>query len=157
MLRNLVLVGMLCVALAACAYAILRGGQLYGPFILAMTPIPLGTAMMVRLDLKRLLPDVIFGIMDTGPLTLAALVGATSFGIAGAIIGSVIGDAITDGIAGFFEGSIAEWLRSHGIEESRTALGSACGKMAGCLLGSGAVLSVAWGLGLGPAAVVVSS
>jgi len=56
----------------------------------------------------------------------------------------VVGDAITDAIAGFFEGSIAEWLRSKGIEESRTALGSACGKMTGCLFGSGVVLTVSW-------------
>lgn len=154
MLRNLLLVGILCGVLAACTYGILRGGQLYGPFILAMTIIPLGMAMAARLDLKRLLPDVIFGVVDTGPLTFAALLGAASFGIAGAIIGSVIGDAITDGIAGFFEGSIAEWLRDRGIEESRSALGCACGKMTGCLLGSGTVLSMAWITGLGPAAVM---
>jgi hypothetical protein len=51
-------------------------------------------------------------------------------------------------IAGFFEGSIAEWLRERGIEEARTELGSALGKMSGCLLGSGFVLTIALLLGI---------
>ena len=63
-------------------------------------------------------------------------------------MGAVVGDAITYGIAGFFEGGIAEWLRSKGIDESRTAVGSACGKMAGCLAGSGLVLTLAAAVGV---------
>jgi hypothetical protein len=53
-----------------------------------------------------------------------------------------VGDAITDGIAGFFEGGIDEWLRKRGIDSSRTAVGSAYGKMAGCLGGSGLALCI---------------
>ncbi len=60
------------------------------------------------------------------------------------------GDALSDAIAGFFEGSIAEWLRKQGIEESREAVTTALGKMAGCLLGSGFVLSIALMFGIQP-------
>ena len=62
----------------------------------------------------------------------------------------MIGDALTDGIAGFFEGSIAEWLRKKGVEESRESVTSALGKMGGCLLGSGVILTIALGLGVNP-------
>jgi hypothetical protein len=65
------------------------------------------------------------------------------YGAAGAVAGGVIGDALTDSIAGFFEGHIAEWLRSRGFEESREAVTTSLGKMSGCLLGSGFVLTIA--------------
>ena len=150
MIRKLPLVLILSAILIGTTYAVLRGGRLYGPLVLAMTALPTAGAMVARLELKRLVPDFIFGAIDTGLLTFAALLGAAGFGVIGAIVGGVVGDAITDGIAGFFEGGIAEWLRKHGIDESRTALGSACGKMAGCLFGSGAVLTLVWATGVMP-------
>jgi hypothetical protein len=119
-----------------------------------MALVPLAAALALQLSPVRLLPDVIFGAIDTGLLTIPALVGAWQFGVIGAILGGVIGDAITDGIAGFFEGSIAAWLRARGIEESRTAAGSGLGKMTGCLVGCGAVLTVAELFGLVPRFVV---
>jgi len=125
------------------AYLVLRSGRMFGTAVFAMAAVPLVAARLSRLELKRLIPDVIFGAIDTGLLTVAALAGAAAFGIIGAIVGGAVGDAITDAIAGFFEGGIAEWLRERGIDESRTALGSACGKMAGCLAGSGVVLVIA--------------
>lgn len=64
-------------------------------------------------------PDLIFGAIDTGLLTIPALWGGLKFGMAGAIAGGVVSDALTDSIAGFFEGSIAEWLQDRGVEESR--------------------------------------
>jgi hypothetical protein len=134
--------------LALLAWAVLDHGRFYGPWVLLMTIVPVGAALLARLDLPGLIPDLIFGAVDTGLLTFAALLGGTAFGVVGAIVGGVVGDAITDGIAGFFEGGIAEWLRSKGINESRTALGSACGKMAGCLAGSGLVLTAAGVLGV---------
>jgi len=54
-----------------------------------------------------------------------------------------VGNAITDGIAGVFEGHMAERLREKEISEERTMLKSAVGKMAGCLLGAGVVLIIA--------------
>ena len=136
------------VILVVVTVLILKEGRYYGTVVILMSTAPVITALLAGLKFTRLIPDLIFGATDTGLLTVAALVGASFFGVIGAIIGAVVGDAITDAVAGFFEGSIAEWLRSKGIEESRTALGSACGKMAGCLFGSGIVLTGAWFMGV---------
>jgi hypothetical protein len=151
MAKKMVFVLVLSGILVAACYGVLRGGRLYGPFVVAMTLVPVVGAKVARLDLIRMLPDFIFGVIDTALLTVAALIGAAGFGAMGAIIGGAVGDGITDAIAGFFEGGIAEWLRAHGIDESRTALGSAFGKMAGCLFGSGVVLTLAWIVGATPA------
>lgn len=151
MFRGFSLVTAVSLILILSCYGVLDAGRLYGPCVFAMGAIPLLAALLWRLKLSRLLPDIMFGAIDTGLLVVAALIGAARFGVIGAVVGSAVGDAITDGIAGFFEGGIAEWLRGHGIEESRTAVGSACGKMAGCLLGSGLALTLAWTLGFGQA------
>ncbi len=121
-----------------------------GPFVLLLGIIPLLGLIMAHRSLKGAIPDLVFGAIDTGLLTIPAIWGGLTFGVAGAIAGGVIGDALTDGIAGFFEGSIAEWLRARGIEESREPVTTALGKMAGCLLGSGLVLSLALMLGIMP-------
>ncbi|MEW6237447.1 MAG: hypothetical protein AB1656_18855 [Candidatus Omnitrophota bacterium] len=141
--RNSLSVALLSTVMFIIAYGILWGERYYGPLVLASTIVPVLFAKIGQMEIKGLLPDILFGTIDTGLLTVAALIGAAEFGVIGAIVGGVIGDAVTDGIAGFFEGSLSEWLRRRGIDESRTALGSAYGKMAGCLLGSGAVLSLA--------------
>jgi len=114
-----------------------------GPVILALALVPLAGLILAKRSFKRAVPDLIFGGIDTGLLVIPALWGGILFGVPGAIAGGVIGDALTDGIAGFFEGGIAQWLRRRGVEESREALTTALGKMSGCLIGSGAVLSVA--------------
>jgi len=141
--KELAGVTIVAVILAGLAWAALRGGRGYGLWVLGMTAVPVAAARVARLDLLTLVPDALFGAIDTGLLTFAALIGASTYGVVGAIVGGVVGDAITDGIAGFFEGRIAEWLRAKGIDDSRTAVGSACGKMAGCLAGSGLVLTAA--------------
>ncbi len=130
------------------AYFTLKYQILAAPVIFLMGFIPVAGAVLCKLDLKRLIPDFIFGALDTGLLIIPAIIGGKIFGVLGAIVGSAVGDAITDGIAGFFEGSIAEWLRSKGIEESRLPLSSAFGKMSGCLWGSGFVLTTAALLGI---------
>lgn len=120
------------------------------PVLLVLAAIPfIGLAVSKR-PLRGAVPDLIFGAIDTGLLTIPALWGGITFGVVGAIAGGVIGDALTDAVAGFFEGSIAEWLRKHGIEESREAVITSLGKMCGCLLGSGVVLSIAMIFGLVP-------
>ncbi len=129
---------------------ILKQRLVIGPFVLLMGIIPLLGLIGARRSLKGAIPDLLFGAIDTGLLTIPAIWGGLAFGVAGAIAGGVIGDALTDGIAGFFEGSIAEWLRARGIEESREPVTTALGKMAGCLLGSGLVLSLALMLGIVP-------
>ncbi len=96
-----------------------------------------------KIEIKNVWPDIMFGLIDNGILAVMAVIGGEIAGVAGAIIGGVVGNAITDGIAGIFEGEIAEKLRERKIREERTMLGSAVGKMAGCLLGAGAVLIIA--------------
>lgn len=121
-----------------------------GPVVLVLGMLPVFGLIVSGRTLAQATPDLVFGAIDTGLLTVPALWGGFLFGVAGAIAGGVIGDALTDAIAGFFEGSIAEWLRAHGIEESREAVTSALGKMAGCLIGAGIVLSIALALGIAP-------
>lgn len=118
--------------------------------ILGLTLIPLSGFFFAKRSFKGAIPDLIFGAIDTGLLTIPALWGGITFGVAGDIAGGVIGDVLTDGIAGFFEGSIAKWFREKGIEESREPITTALGKMAGCLFGSGIILSLALILGIKP-------
>ncbi len=121
-----------------------------GPIIIGLSLIPMAGILLAKKSMTGAIPDMIFGAVDTGLLTIPALWGGVLFGVAGAIAGGIIGDAITDAIAGFFEGSIAEWLREKGIEESREAVTTSLGKMAGCLLGSGLVLTFALFMGIKP-------
>jgi hypothetical protein len=90
--------------------------------------------------------DIVFGTIDTGILAIAALLGANFAGVLGAIVGGSVGDSITDGFAGLFERRMAEYLRKLGIEESRTPLSSSMGKMSGCLIGVGIVLTFTWSM-----------
>ena len=55
-----------------------------------------------------------------------------------------VGNAITNGFAGIFEGYVAVKMRKLRIKDERTALSTSCGKLAGCLLGVGVVLTIAW-------------
>ena len=96
---------------------------------------PLAGLLLAKRRLSGAIPDVLFGAIDTGLLTIPALWGGALFGVAGAIAGGIIGDALTDGIAGFFEGGIARWLQGNGIEAAREPITTALGKMGGCLVG----------------------
>jgi len=113
-----------------------------GPMVLLLSIFPLVGLIMGKRKIRQALPDLVFGGIDTGLLAIPAMLGGIHFGAVGALAGAIIGDAITDSIAGFFEGGIARWLRSKGIEESRDPVTSSLGKMAGCLLGAGIVLTV---------------
>ena len=143
MIKKAAYVGLLGGIVAVAGVVTLQRGFLIGPVILGATLIPLCGLFLARRSFVGAVPDLIFGAIDTGLLTIPALWGGVMFGVAGAIAGGVIGDALTDSIAGFFEGAVAEWLRDKGIEESREPVTTALGKMAGCLFGSGAVLSLA--------------
>ncbi len=140
---------LVCTAVLAGAFWLLADARRIGPLIGALGFLPLLAGRLAGVELKRMVPDLIFGALDTGLLTIPALLGASFYGVAGAIVGGVVGDALTDAIAGFFEGGVAEWLRRHGIEESRLPLSSGLGKMSGCLLGAGGVLTLAMFLGVG--------
>ena len=143
MLRSAMIVVPVTVVVGALAVTALQRGLPIGPVVLLLGAIPIAVLVVAGRRLSTAIPDLVFGSIDTGLLVVPALWGGITFGVAGAIAGGVVGDALSDSIAGLFEGHVAEWLRSRGFEESREAVTTALGKMAGCLLGSGLVLSVA--------------
>ncbi|MFH1823337.1 MAG: hypothetical protein ABH817_01310 [archaeon] len=92
------------------------------------------------------LSDVIFGIMDNSVLTIFAILGANLFGVLGAVVGGAVGNAASDGFAGIFEGHSSQELSKKKKNNPKTAIRSSLGKMAGCLLGAGIILTIAWTL-----------
>ncbi len=150
MVRNAFYVGIFGIIVAVVGVATLYYKFAIGPVIFGLTLVPLAGLLLAKRRLSGAIPDVIFGAIDTGLLTIPALWGGALFGVAGAIAGGIIGDALTDGIAGFFEGGIARWLQGNGIEASREPITTALGKMGGCLLGSGLILSLALLFGIRP-------
>ncbi|MDI6806235.1 MAG: hypothetical protein QMD14_00255 [Candidatus Aenigmarchaeota archaeon] len=119
---------------------------LIGPVLICLAFLPWLPIKFSGRKIKSTAADIVFGVIDTGILTIAALIGANFAGVLGAIVGGAAGDAITDSFAGIFEGRVAIWLRKKGIKEARTPLSSAMGKMSGCLFGVGIVLTIAWSL-----------
>jgi hypothetical protein len=124
----------------------IHNSKLIGPTIILLGFIPWIPLRLSGRTITSTGADIIFGAIDTGILGILALIGASFAGVLGAIVGGAVGDSITDGFAGLFEGRVAEYLRKHGIEESRTPLSSSMGKMSGCLIGVGIVLTVAWSI-----------
>ncbi len=45
---------------------ILREGKYYGPVVVLMSLIPAAAAMIAGLNFSRLIPDIVFGAIDTG-------------------------------------------------------------------------------------------
>ena len=133
---SLVAVGSLALAIS---YKTLIGPTLLVLGLLSMAPLRLGGR-----TIKSCSADIVFGTIDTSFLGIAALIGANFAGVLGAIVGGAAGDAITDGFAGLWEGKVAQYLRKHGIREARTPLSASMGKMAGCFLGIGIVLTIVW-------------
>jgi hypothetical protein len=115
-----------------------------GPVLVLLGFLPWIPLKAVGRGIKSVGADIIFGAIDTAFLGIAALVGASFVGVLGAIVGGAAGDAVTDGFAGLFEGRMAQFLRKRGIDEARTPLSSSMGKMSGCLIGIGIVLTIAW-------------
>ncbi|MFH1312358.1 MAG: hypothetical protein ABIJ00_03945 [Candidatus Eisenbacteria bacterium] len=150
MIRKGFYVGFVALPVALVGYYTLQQRLPVGPVVLAISVFPLLGIILAHRSLVGAVPDMVFGAIDTGLLTVPAIWGGMTYGVAGAIAGVVIGDALTDAIAGFFEGSIAEWLRGHGVEASREAITTSLGKMSGCLIGSGSVLTIALLFGVRP-------
>ena len=124
----------------------IHNSKLIGPTIILLGLLPWIPLRLSGRTITSTGADIIFGAIDTGILGILALIGASFAGVLGAIVGGAVGDSITDGFAGLFEGRVAEYLRKHGIEESRTPLSSSMGKMSGCLMGVGIVLTIAWSI-----------
>ncbi|MFA4942112.1 MAG: hypothetical protein WC564_00540 [Patescibacteria group bacterium] len=132
----------LCVVIAAVSISFVENNQWMGVVLIILALLCLVSLLPFKINLKSVLPDIFFGLIDNGILAVLAIFGGHFAGVTGAIIGGVVGNAITDGIAGIFEGHMAEKLRSRLVPEERTMLKSAVGKMAGCLLGAGFVLAI---------------
>ncbi len=133
----------LCIIIFAVSAFFIYDAKIIGWAVLALGLLCLVSLQFFKIPIKNVWPDIVFGLIDNGILAILAVIGGSIAGVAGAIIGGTVGNAITDGIAGVFEGQMAERLRDSNISESRTMLGSSIGKMAGCLLGAGVVLIIA--------------
>lgn len=134
---------MLCIVISVVSIFFINDAMWIGPVLIILAFLCIASLIPFKINLKSIQPDILFGLIDNGILAILTILGGHFAGIAGAILGGVVGNAITDGIAGIFEGHIAEGLRSRLIPEERTMLKSAVGKMAGCLFGAGIVLFIA--------------
>jgi hypothetical protein len=128
----------LCVVVFSVSLYFVSHSMLIGPIIIALGLLCLVSLLPFRISYKTVWPDIVFGVFDNGMLAIMAVIGGFIGGTAGAVIGGVVGNAVSDGVAGVFEGLAAEKIKV----TQRTMLGSAVGKMAGCLLGAGAVLLI---------------
>lgn len=139
---------MLCVVVLAISSYFVYHSRFVGPVVTLLGVLSLATLLPFKVKIRSVWPDIVFGMIDNGILAVMAIFGGEIGGVMGAIIGGVVGNAVTDGIAGIFEGLIAEKARAAKISDKRTMLGSAVGKMAGCLLSAGVVLGVGSILGV---------
>lgn len=131
------------VAVGSLSLAI-RYKPLIGPTLLMLSLLSLIPLRLFGRSIKSCSADIVFGTIDTSFLGVAALIGASFAGALGAVVGGAAGDAITDGFAGLWEGKVAQYLREHGVKEARTPLSASVGKMAGCFLGIGVLLTLVW-------------
>ena len=129
-----IIVMLLSAFIAFIAFYSMKLGKFVSLIIFALGFIPIMIAYFLKIDLKKMLPDILFGIIDNVILIIPAIIGAELFGTAGALTGAIVGNAISDAIAGYFEGNLSEFLHSRGIDATRTVMGSSLGKMSGCLL-----------------------
>ncbi|MHB1347229.1 MAG: hypothetical protein ACYCXK_07040 [Candidatus Humimicrobiaceae bacterium] len=116
------------------AFFSIRLGRFVSIVIFGLGLLPILVANLFKISFKKMLPDIIFGLIDNLFLIIPAIIGAELFGAKGALVGALVGNAVSDSIAGIFEGSISEWLHERGIDSTRTIIGSSLGKMSGCLL-----------------------
>jgi hypothetical protein len=151
MVRKAVFVAIIGFLVAVLGVASLHKRLPIGPVVLVLGLIPMAGLVLARRSVRGASADLIFGAVDTGLLAVAAISGGVLFGVAGAIAGGVIGDSLTDAVAGFAEGEVAQWLAAKGIRASREPVTTSLGKMAGCLLGSGLILTCGYCLGVSPA------
>ena len=139
-LKATVSVIVLTIIILAVTYFSINQKKIIGPLLILTGIISLIPALFYKIPFRLLKSDIIFGLIDNGILVIFAITGAELFGIFGAIVGGAVGNAITDAFAGIFEGLEAQKIRNG----QRTALSVAIGKLAGCLLGAGFVLTIGW-------------
>jgi len=135
---------LLTVIIMLISYFFVTQKKLIGPVLIILGFLSLLPLRLFNIPTDILKAEIMFGIIDNGILAIFALSGAELFGILGAIIGSLVGNAITDGFAGIFEGY--EWNKISNLNGKRTILTISLGKLSGCLLGGGLVLTIAWSI-----------
>ena len=138
---NLIILSIIIIAVSA--YFVFNDKPI-GPICLLICFANIIYLKIIKVKLRHLYPDFVFGFVDNGILVFALIIGGKFGGIPGAIIGGVAGNTITDSIGGLFEGYVSEKLTKGNFERKRTALSSSLGKMTGCLFGEGIVLTVIW-------------
>jgi hypothetical protein len=134
-------VAVLCVLILIVSSYFIHNSSAIGWIIIFLGFICLATLIPFGIKLRCIWPDIVFGMIDNGILAGLAIFGGEIGGVIGAIIGGVVGNAVTDGVAGIFEGWIAE--KSSQDLNRRSLLGASIGKMSGCLIAGGAVLAIA--------------
>ncbi len=124
----------------------IHNSRLIGLLIILLGFVPWIPLKISGRSIKSNGADIIFGLIDMAFLEIAALIGASFAGVLCAVVGDAVGDSITDCFAGLFEGKTAQHFKKHGIEEARIPQSSSMGKMSGCLIGVGIVLTIVWGI-----------
>lgn len=140
LIYSIINVAVLCVLIiVVCSYFI-HNSIVIGWVIILLGFICLATLIPFGIRLRNIWPDIVFGMIDNGILAALAIFGGEIGGVIGAIIGGVVGNAVTDGIAGIFEGLIAE--KSSQDLNKRSLLGASIGKMSGCMIAGGVILVI---------------
>ena len=137
---------LLTILIVSVSYFFVTSKLLIGPILILLGIFSLLPLILLKTPAQILRSELLFGIIDNGILAIFALSGAELFGLLGAIVGSVVGNAITDGLAGIFEGYEWQKITRSKIKEKRTILTIALGKLSGCLLRAGVVLTIFWTL-----------
>lgn len=128
------------------SYFFVNNKMIIGPVLLMLGLMSLILINLSKTTLNILWPDIIFGLIDNGILAIFIIAGLEVFGVLGAVIGGLVGNSITDGFAGLFEGYEWEKMSRLKIKDKRTILTVAIGKLSGCLIGAGLVLTIAWSI-----------
>ena len=104
--------------------------------------LPLISLKITGEHISESISEIVFGFINTGLITAMAIIGFNIEGILGAVIGVALGDAITEGYSGILEGEVSDLMLKWKIKEKIDPLNASLGKMAGALLGGGAVLLI---------------
>jgi len=142
--QALIRVTMISIIIAVVAFFFVEQKKYIGLILLALGLLPLVSLKIAGHSIKATISEIVFGAVNTGLLILLAIGGFEIAGILGAVVGVAIGDAITEGYAGILEGEVIDLLKKKKIREEISPLHASLGKMAGCLIGSGIVLIIAW-------------
>ena len=82
---EIMVVALLAAFTAVVAFYSMRLGRYVSLVIFGLGGIPILLAYVLKIDLKKMLPDIIFGIIDNLILIVPAILGAELFGAAGAL------------------------------------------------------------------------